>query len=40
MMISQVRRIGLFRRLDMILELADEEEKDQILGDPGYNCQT
>ena len=26
-MISQVRRIGLFRRLDMILELADEEEK-------------
>jgi hypothetical protein len=26
-MISQVRRIGLFRPLDMILELADEEEK-------------
>jgi hypothetical protein len=27
MMITQVRRIGLFRRLDMILGLADEEEK-------------
>jgi hypothetical protein len=34
-------RIGLFRRLDMILKLADEEQKDQIFGhSAGYNCQT